>query len=347
MRRPAPLPAPARPAPRPSAAGGASSPGVDGTDETGRDAAARVVALAGGAAPDGDRPAGGEHAGVADATGPAVGAGAGAGLDAGAGAGSVADDGIVGMRDVWRAARARRRALRAEVRRFTGRQRRRRAIWISVAVAFAVLIAGSFGVAYSPLFAVQRISVVGAHSLKAAAVEHALASQLGTPLPLVDDAAVKAALVRFPLVETYTLQARPPHELVVRIVERTPVGVVTGPAGYTLVDAAGVALSTTATAPEGEPVLTVTGGVDSDAFRSTGLVIRSLPSDLRALVTAVSASTPDDVTLTLGKTGSKVMWGGEDDSGRKVLVLKALMKRYPPAKTGLYDVSSPDAVLVK
>lgn len=284
-----------------------------------------------------------------DATGPVIPLEAAAATDA-TPAASTSDlggvDGTVGVRDVWRAARARRRALRAEVRRFTGRQRRRRAIWISVGVAFALLIAGSFGAAYSPLFAVQKIEVVGTHTLTPSQIESALSSQLGTPLPLVDAAAVKAALVHFPLVETYTLQARPPHELVVRIVERTPVGVVKGPAGYTLVDAAGVALSTTATAPKGEPVLSVGPGVDSDAFRAAGMVIRSLPDDVRALVTAVSASTPDDVTLTLGKSGSKVVWGSDEDSGRKGIVLQALMKRYPTSTSHTYDVSSPDAVLV-
>lgn len=253
----------------------------------------------------------------------------------------------VGLRDVWRAARARRRALRAEVRRFTVVQRRRRIAWLSVLGAFVLLVAGSFGAAYSPLFAVRDIQVVGTKTLDDDAVVQALSGQLGTPLPLVDNAAVKAALVRFPLVQTYSLQANPPHELVVRIVERTPVGVVRSSAGYTLVDAAGVALATTSTAPKGQPLLDIGGGTHSEAFRSAGQVIRSLPAKVGKKVTAVSATTPDDVTLTLGKTGTKVMWGSADDSARKGVVLQTLMKRKPPAKVSSYDVSSPDAVLVR
>ncbi len=58
-----------------------------------------------------------------------------------------------------------------------------------------------------------------------------------------------------------------------RIVERTPVGVIRSEAGYTLVDAAGVALSTTSDQPAGQPVIDVAGGVDSAAFRSAGLVV--------------------------------------------------------------------------
>mgnify|MGYP001039541013 CR=1 FL=1 len=261
--------------------------------------------------------------------------------------GGPADPDRVRIWDVWRAARARRRALRAEVRRFTARQRRRRIVWLSVLGALALLVAGSFGAAYSPLFAVRDIHIVGTSSLDAGEVAAALHGQLGTPLPLVDDAAVKAALVKFPLVETYTLQARPPHELIVRIVERTPVGVVKSAAGYTLVDAAGVALSTTSAAPKNEPVLTISGGVGSEAFRSAGQVVRSLPSGIRNQVTAVKASTADDVTLTLGKTGTTVVWGSADDSARKGLVLQRMMKSKPPAKVHSYDVSSPDAVLVR
>ena len=253
----------------------------------------------------------------------------------------------VGFWDVWRAARARRRTLRAEVRRFTARQRRRRIVWLTALGAFALLVAGSFGAAYSPLFAVRDIQVIGTSTLDDAAVVQALSGQLGTPLPLVDSAAVKAALVKFPLVETYSLQARPPHELVVRIVERTPVGVVKSAAGYTLVDAAGVALATTSDKPKGQPVLTIDGGTASEAFRSAGQVVRSLPSSVRKMVTAVSASTADDVTLTLGDTDTKIVWGSADDSARKGLVLQKMMKSKPPSKVHSYDVSSPDAVLVR
>nr|WP_241748103.1 FtsQ-type POTRA domain-containing protein [Microbacterium aquimaris] len=251
-----------------------------------------------------------------------------------------------GWRGVWRAARARRRALRAEMRRFTVRQRRRRAVWLWSVGALVTLVVVSLGAAYSPLFAVESIRVVGADALDAQTVEEALAGQLGTPMPLVDESAVKAALVTFPLVETYTLEARPPHELVVRIVERTPIGVVAGPAGFTLVDAAGVALSTTPDLPEGAPVLDVVGGTDSAAFEAVGKVVRSLPEAIRAQVTEVAATSADDVTLTLGGTGTQVVWGNADDSALKALVLERQMGVTPPDDVALYDVSSPDVVVV-
>lgn len=259
---------------------------------------------------------------------------------------STADPDPVRLRDVWAATRARRKAERAEVRRFTARQRRRRAVWLGVAASLALLVLGTLGAAYSPLFAVETITVVGTDRLDAAAVEQSLVDQVGTPLPLVDESEVKAALVGFPLVETYTLEARPPHELVVRIAERTPIGYLPTAAGFTLVDAAGVALSTASSPGSDAPVLDVDGGADSAAFEAVGEVMRSLPDSVSAQVTEVAASTPDDVTLTLGDSGARVVWGSADDSAMKAVVLETVMTARPPDTVSVYDVSSPEAVVV-
>ncbi len=246
-------------------------------------------------------------------------------------------------RDVWRTARARRKALRSEIRRFTQRSRRRRRTWLVVLAALVVLVGGSVAAAYSPLFAVEKITVVGTSSLDGAAVEQALSGQLGTPLAAIDTAEVKAALVAFPLIETYALEANPPHDLTVRIVERTPVGVIDSDAGFTLVDAAGVALSTTEEKPEGQPVLEIESGTESAAFEAAGLVVRSLPTDVRAAVTTVTASTADDVTLTLSGNVT-IVWGSADQSVLKAKVLSTIMAVNPGASS--YDVSSPSVPVV-
>lgn len=325
MRRPASLPqSPPRPQGQPS------GPASDGASAgRWRRAASGDAGVAeDGAAPDG---------------GAALGDGAAPNGGAVLGDGGVADATPLTTRDVWRAARARRKALRAEIRRFTQRSRRRRWIGIGVLAAVALLVGGSVAAAYSPLFAVERITVVGASTLDPAAVEAALSDQIGTPLALVDASEVKAALLAFPLIETYAVEARPPHDLTVRIVERTPIGVIVSDAGYTLVDAAGVALATTPDQPAGQPVLEVTGGVDSAAFESVGMVVRSLPADVRAAVTVVRATSLDDVTLTLA-SGVTVVWGSADDSAVKGQALSRLMAARPDAR--LYDVSSPGVGVV-
>ena len=246
-------------------------------------------------------------------------------------------------RDVWRAARARRKALRSEIRRFTQRSRRRRIVWLSAVGAVVLLIGGSVLAAYSPLFAVQKITVIGATTLDPAAVEAALDAQLGTPLALIDTSEVKASLLAFPLIETYALEAKPPHDLTVRIVERTPVGVIRSDAGYNLVDAAGVVLSTTSDQPAGQPLLEITGGTDSRAFESAGLVVRSLPADVRAALTGVRASTADDVTLTLN-TGLTVVWGSDENSVLKGITLAKAIAANPDASS--VDVTSPDIAVI-
>lgn len=245
--------------------------------------------------------------------------------------------------EVWRAARARRKALRAEIRRFTQRSRRRRiTLWGSVGGVAAVVLASVIA-AYSPLFAVEKVTVIGATSVDPATVQQALADQVGAPLALVDASAVKSALTAFPIIESYALEARPPHELRVRIVERTPVGAIRSDAGYSVVDAAGVVLSTTPEKPEGRPELDISGGIDSTAFHSAGLVMRSLPADLRARVAQVHATSGEDVTLRLDD-GTSIVWGSEKDSVRKAAVLVRLIAAAPDART--FDVSSPTVPVV-
>lgn len=248
-----------------------------------------------------------------------------------------------GSRDVWRAARARRKMLRAEIRRFTQRTRRRRLVLVGSIGAVLVVVLGSLAAAYSPLFSVEKITVLGAQTLDSTLVVEALASQQGVPLALVDSSAVKAALLAFPLIESYTLEAHPPHDLTVRIVERTPVGVIESDAGFTLVDAAGVALSTTPDRPAGSALIGVDGGLGSPAFVAAGRVMRTLPEAIRAQVDRVEAASPNDVTLLL-QSGARIVWGSADKSADKALVLEKVMASKPDAS--MYDVSSPEAVVL-
>ncbi|WP_298011712.1 FtsQ-type POTRA domain-containing protein [uncultured Microbacterium sp.] len=252
----------------------------------------------------------------------------------------------IGPLDIWRAARARRRALRGEVRRFTVRSRRRRTAWIVAGALVVALVVGTVGAAYSPLFAVERIEVVGTSALPADQVAAALSGQIGTPLALVDDSAVKQALVAFPLVESYTLQARPPHDLVVRIVERTPIGAVQSDAGWSVVDAAGVVLSTTPDRPAGTAAIAADGGLSSPAFTAIAEVMRALPASIRSQVTDASATGRDDVTLRLGDAGAKVVWGSVDKTPLKAALLESAMTAKPAGSVSCYDVSSPDVLVV-
>jgi len=249
---------------------------------------------------------------------------------------------------VWRASRRRRRAERAEVKRFTARARRRRRIWGVSVGAVALLAVGTVATAYSPIFAVEDIEVVGAEALDPDAINDALSSQMGTPLALVDHRAIRGAMTSFPLVETYAVESRPPHGLVVRITERTPVAVIQSDAGFTTVDAAGVALETSDAAPEGLPIAEVEGGPSSDAFAAAGQVLRALPDDIASRVTVVRATTPEDVSFELSDGGGvTVVWGSESDGAAKAQALAAGLSARPADTVSTYDVSSEGVLVVE
>jgi cell division protein FtsQ len=326
VRRPSPLPPPASTAPRHE----------DPQPEDGQESDAAVLPLA-GAGTDATARARRDKTGPRGASDP---------FDAGSPPTAEAAGQPVGVLAVWRAARARRRALRAEVRRFTVRQRRRRALWISIIGAVLVVAGVTAAIAYSPLFAVERIRVIGAVQLDAATVEQALAPQLGTPLPLVDEAAIQATLSDFPFVQSYTLEARPPHDLVVRVVERTPIGAIDSGSGYSVVDAAGVVLAASTEPPAGEPLLDVRGGLEGEAFAAVGQVMRALPPSVGEQVTGVAATSAFDVTLTLSSS-ARVVWGSAERSAYKAVVLERIFAVRPPDTVTEYDVSSPDAAVIR
>jgi cell division protein FtsQ len=241
------------------------------------------------------------------------------------------------------ATKARRAYERAEVRRFTRHLRRRRAAWLTglgAVLALAIFVAvGTF----SPLMALTTIQVEGTNRLLATDVSTALGGQLGTPLPLVDLGEVKSDLSQFSLIQSFSTESRPPNTLVVRIVERTPIGAIAGPGGFDLVDPAGVVIQTTPERPEGFPIVEAAG---AEGLAAAGSVVQALPADIRPQLDVVRAVSTDDVNLVL-VGGASVAWGSAEDSTLKALVLSKLMAAAPPGTVSGYDVSSPASPVVR
>ncbi|MFF2273873.1 FtsQ-type POTRA domain-containing protein [Agromyces sp. NPDC058136] len=242
------------------------------------------------------------------------------------------------------AERDRRRYEKQEVRRFTKRSRRRRLVWSIAGGAVALLVVVVVGGAYSPLMALREVRVEGASRIPAEQIVAAFDEQLGTPLPLVTRDEVHAALADFRLIETYSTETIPPGTLVVRIVERTPVGVIETARGLELVDAAGVVLDRPEQRPDGQPLIETPGGTSSDGFRAVAAVVRSLPIEVRGQLVGASAATADDVRLEL-VGGVPVVWGSAGNSGTKAAVLSRLMGVAPPDSVAGYDVSSPESAV--
>lgn len=246
---------------------------------------------------------------------------------------------------VRQARKLRKRVERAEVKRFTAGSRRLRRNWLIGIGSIVALALTAVLAAYTPLLSVREIQVEGAFLVNSDAVVDDLSSQLGSPFPLVDDTAIKAALVTYPLIESYSVQARPPSTLVVRLIERTPVGVLATATGFAVVDAAGVVIAESATRPPNYPLIAVDGGTEADGFLPAAAALRSLPDDLRATVEQVTATTQDDVTFTLRDNDTSVVWGSADESRLKAYTLAKLMASQPGFD--VYDVSSPSVAVVR
>jgi len=252
-----------------------------------------------------------------------------------------------GARRKFRAARrARKLYEREEVRRFTWRSRRRRNIWLASLGVAATLAAFVLVGVYSPLMALKTIEVVGANRVPAHQIQTALGEQLGTPLPLVDFSLVKTELSQFTLIRSYVTESRPPGTLVVRIIEREPIGAVVTPAGFDLVDAAGVVIQSGAERPAGYATIQARAGAGSPGFRAAAAVVTALPEGIRSQLDTVTAATVDDVTLTL-VGGARVVWGSAEKSDYKAVVLAALVVSHPVGSVGEYDVSSPDSAVLR
>ncbi|MFD6055328.1 FtsQ-type POTRA domain-containing protein [Agromyces sp. NPDC060279] len=237
------------------------------------------------------------------------------------------------------AERARRSYERREVRRFTAHTRRRRRAWLIGIGAAALFVGGVLAIAYSPAMALREVRVEGASRIPPEQIQAAFEGELGTPLPLIGSGEVNTALRAFPLIETYSTELVPPGTLIVRITERTPVGVVQGAEGLELVDAAGVVIDRPAERPEGQPLIEA-GATNGAGFRAAAGVVRALPDDIRSQLVRVTAETADDVRLELS-SGASVVWGSAEDSALKAVVLAGLMKNAAPDSVGLYDVSAP------
>lgn len=250
-------------------------------------------------------------------------------------------------RKLKEAVKARKAFERDEVRRFTAHLRRRKIMWASIASTLAaVMVFVGIGV-FTPVLALQAIVVEGATRVPADQIRAALQPQINKPLPLVDMGAVRKAVEAQPLVKTYSTVAVPPHTLVIKIVERSPIGYVMVNKDLTMVDPAGVVLEVSTERIPGVPLITVEGGdVKSKGFAAAIDVILSLPSALAGQLEEVIANTTDDVTLVL-VGGARVFWGGPENAAMKNRVLSQLLAVNPVGSVSEYDVSSPKTAVVR
>jgi cell division protein FtsQ len=223
-------------------------------------------------------------------------------------------------------------------------RRIRRNIIVAACVTAAIVAGIIVAAIYSPVLAVQSVSVTGTKLLKPAQVQAALKPVLGTPLPQVTDAEIGSLLKPLVQIKSVRTQAHPPSVLVVQVQERVPVALVKRGMEYLLVDVDGVKLGATAD-PASVKLPVIDGGagtIGKDLFQATAEVLGALPANVLAKLSNASAKSVDAVELKL-LDGQTVIWGNAGEKELKARVLEALLKvpADPANPVSTYDVSVP------
>ena len=223
--------------------------------------------------------------------------------------------------------------------------KRRKRIVLSTIGIVALVMAGIVAAAvYSPVLALQTVSVEGTKLLNPDQVQAALAPLQGKPLPQISEDEVTALLKPLVQVKDASVTALPPSTLQVRVTERIPVALVKQGQTFQLVDVDGVQLSTTKdSASVALPVIDGGGGtLPKDLFQAITAVLGALPADVLARLSNASAASADAVELKL-VDGQTIVWGNAGEKELKARVLSALLKVPADAKNPVkvYDVSVP------
>jgi cell division protein FtsQ len=223
--------------------------------------------------------------------------------------------------------------------------KRRKRILVGTISALAVLVAGILAAAvYSPVLALQTVTVEGTKLLTTDQIQAALEPLQGKPLPQISDGDVAALLQPLVQVKEVSMEARPPSTLQVKVTERVPVALVKQGDAHQLVDADGVTLSDSADpAATLLPVIDGGGGtLPKDLFHAITGVLGALPADVLARLSNASAKSVDAVELKL-VDGQTIVWGNAGEKELKAKVLEALLKAPadPKNPVRIYDVSVP------
>ncbi len=227
--------------------------------------------------------------------------------------------------------------------------RRAKRIITSISIgSIAILLAIVAGATFSPALAIKEIYVTGTERIKPELISKALQGHIGTPLPLLDEKAVASSLASFALIESFSATAVPPNGLQVKISERQAISIVAVKGERWLYDPAGVKVAQ-ATGSEELPEIQISEEPrNSQRFKNAIEVLMALPEDLLHQVEFIEARSKDDVQMSLRTSrDQRIIWGDSSDSVLKSKVLQALMANHRKTQSVTFDVSSPNAPVVR
>jgi len=237
---------------------------------------------------------------------------------------------------------------KSTVVRFKAKPKQFRVIALSLLASLLALVLLVLATVFTPLLAVENIRVTGVSKVSKKAVEQAVKSQLGVPLPLVSSEAVAESLSKFSLIESFSLVSELPNTLHVAISERQPIAIVDIKGVSYLYDPAGVRVGEASFRDEFPRVASTGEPKDSKSFALAIDVLLALPASLLPRVSQIDAKSKDDVTMQLrGNSGQRIIWGDASQSTLKSKVLAALVANQKVTDRVTFDVSSPTAPVVR
>ena len=227
--------------------------------------------------------------------------------------------------------------------------RRVRRIALSLTAGSVVILGILTAVAtFSPLLSIQQVTVVGTQRLSPDEISKALSGQIGTPLPLLNQEEIAKSLAGFTLIESFAATAVPPNELQIKVSERQALCIIEFEGALWLHDPAGVRIALAGPTDLLPRILIAEEPTSSQRFRDSVDVLLALPVELLAQVEIIQANTKDDVQMSLrGSLGQRISWGDSSNAVLKSKVLQALIANNQGATGVTFDVSSPNAPVVR
>jgi cell division protein FtsQ len=213
-------------------------------------------------------------------------------------------------------------------------------------IAILLLIVGV--ATFSPALAIKEIYVTGTDRIKPELISKALQPHIGTPLPLLDEQEIAKSLGSFALIESFSAIALPPNGLEVKISERQAICIVNVKGERWLFDPAGVRVAPASGESALPEILITEDPRNSQRFRNAIDVLMALPEDLLDQVEFIEAKSKDDVQMSLRSSrDQRIIWGDSSESVLKSKVLQALMANHRKTQSVTFDVSSPNAPVVR
>lgn len=216
---------------------------------------------------------------------------------------------------------------------FGDRGRRRRRRLRALLVGLGVIAAGAIAwiLFFSSILAVSSVRVVGAEGAQADQVLAAAGVPIGTPMVRLDTSAAQAGVVGLPWVAGVEVRRGWPNEVVLAVTVRQPIAALAGTTSA--VDAGGAVFDAVGPLPKELPTV----WADGVGLQTAMGVLSTLPADIAAKVVSISATTRDNVVLSL-KAGAVVRWGSVEQPQFKAEVLRALLRH----NRDIYDVTAPE-----